>query len=413
MFFSRTPLVTVAVLAFCLSACSQNGPGTGSPELVADPELVDFGYVSALQFSEEVVIEVSNDGGVEVEMQAIRISDESDDAFNLQLVPAQLPLTLSPGASETISVYFAPPSSDMFLGWVEIVTTDSDLLIPLGGCSTGPDCVVEFEDPPGDDDDAADDDDDDSVGGTPDINVNPGSVSFGNIPQNQAAVGDVVVISNTGDGPLDVDSVTLTSSTGDESYFSVAGFSGGTLQPGGAPINLNVTFDPFNVPEGPRSAEITIESNDPDEGSITIPLSATVTEDCVGCPPILDITGAVPLDLLIAQITYVQVGTGTATVEIANIGEGSLQVDPLTEGGTMCPDFGPISYVSGAPSALSPGDSATLTFSVGQAGLDVINLGSGDSFTIGTMAPPANPLEVLDSEIFTWGMDNCGFSLPF
>jgi len=294
----------------------------------------------------------------------------------------------------------------MFLGWIEVVTDEDTLCIPLGGCSTGSDCVVEFEDPPGDDDDDDDaTDDDDDVSGTPDINFNPGSINFGSVPQNQAAIGDVVTISNTGDGPLDIDSVTLSSSTGHESYFGVAGFSSGTLQAGGAPINLNVTFDPYGAPEGPMSAEVTVISNDPDEGNISIPLSATVTEDCVGCPPILDVAGGVSLDLLLAQITYVQVGTGTATVDISNIGEGPLQVDPISEGGSMCPDFGPISYVSGAPSSLSPGESATLTFSVGQTGLEVINLGSGDSFTIGTVAAD------FDS-VFNWGIENCGFSLP-
>jgi hypothetical protein len=293
----------------------------------------------------------------------------------------------------------------MFLGWVEVTTDDDTILVALGGCSTGPDCVVEFEDPPGDDDDDASDDDDDDTTGTPDINFNPGSVNFGSVPQNQAAIGDVVIISNTGDGPLDIDSVTLSSSTGHEAYFGVAGFSGGTLQPSGAPINLNVTFDPYGAPEGSMSAEITVVSNDPDEGSVTIPLSVTVTEDCVGCPAILQVGGSVALDLVLAQITYVQVGTGTATVDISNVGEGALQVDPITEGGTMCPDFAAISYVSGAPSSLAPGESATLTLSVGQAGIDVINLGSGDTFTVGTLAADVD-------SVLNLGLANCGLGFP-
>ncbi len=70
----------------------------------------------------------------------------------------------------------------------------------------------------------------------------------------------------------------------------------------------------------------------------------------------------------------------------------------------MCPDFGPISYVSGAPSSLAPAESATLTFSVGQEGLEVINLGGGASFTVGTVAAD------FDS-VFNWGIENCGFSL--
>jgi hypothetical protein len=381
--------------------CGDESP-LADPELQADPSQVDFGYVSALQFSEEVGVTLTNVGDGDLLVQAIRISENSDNAFGLQLVPAQLPLHLGSGASELISVYFAPPSSDMFLGWVEILTGEDDLLVPLGGCSTGSDCVVEFKDPPGDDDDDDDDatDDDDDTLGTPDINFNPGSINFGSIPQNQMAIGDVITISNTGDGPLDIDSVTLSSSTGDEAYFAVAGFSSGTLQPGGAPINLNVTFDPYGAPEGSMSAEVTVLSNDPDEGSITIPLSATVTEDCVGCPAILQVAGSVALDLLVAQITYVQIGTGTATVDIANVGTGVLQVEPITEGGAMCPDFAPISYVSGAPSSLAPGESATLAFSVGQEGLDLINLGSGDSFTIGTLAAD------FDS-VFNWSLANC------
>jgi len=404
MLRSHSALVVSVLFTLSLAACGEGIGPQQTSDLIADPSLVDFGYVSALQFSEEVVITLTNEGGQDVEIEAIRISEDGSEAFNLQLVPAQLPLRMSPNATESISIYFAPPSSAMFLGWVEVTTDDDTILVALGGCSTGPDCVVEFEDPPGDDDDDASDDDD-ATTGTPDINFNPGAVNFGNIPQNQAAVGDVVTVSNTGDGPLDIESVTLSSSTGDDAYFSVAGFSSGTLQPNGAPINLNVTFDPYGAPEGTMNAEITVVSNDPDEGNVTIPLSVTVTEDCVGCPAILQVAGSVPLDLLLAQITYVQVGTGTATVDISNIGEGALQVDPITEGGTMCPDFAPISYVSGAPSSLAPGESATLTFSVGQAGLDVINLGSGDTFTVGTLAAD------FDS-VFNWGIENCSFALP-
>ncbi len=383
--------LVLAALTLALTGCPTGRQGGGDHPLSADPEQVDFGYVAALQFSAEVSVVLTNEGSTSLTIEASpRISDDSDDAFALQLLPPEVPFTLGAGESETISAYFAPPGDGTYLGWIEVHTSaDSDgpVLIPVGGCSTNPDCTVEFVDPPGDDDDdddATDDDDDatdddDDATGDPVLDIDPVAVDFGDVAQNQAPIGDVIQINNGGGGTLQVSSVSL---TGDPE-FEISGFSGGDIPAGGTPANLNVTFDPYGSAEGPKTGTVTIESND---GDVSVSLSANVTEDCGACLPELEVQGGQLLNVFLGEILYVQVSTGTASVQISNIGFGDLSVEPITEGGEICTDNPAISTIS-APSTLAPGESDIMEFSVGQEGLEVINMNGTYAFTIGTLAP--------------------------
>ena len=415
---SRSKLVTFiavpALVAFLVGCPVDRGSGGGT-SLTASPEQVDFGYVPELQFSDAVTVSLTNIGDSSVEVgHPSWHGDVTPEAFQFQLVPPSDPFTLGPDDSEDFSVFFSPPSAGQFVAWVEVKADGDDeaLLIGVGGCSTDPDCVVDFGDPPGDDDDdAADDDDgapddddgapDDDDGGTdPDIDVET-AINFGDVAANQSAIGDVLQISNVGSADLDVSSLDL--SGADSSYFSVTGWNGGTIAPGGAPVNLNVSFDPYNAPIGPKTATLTIESNDPDESTVDVSLSANVVEDCLGCPSELEIVGAEIVDLFIAQIYYLQVSTGTVEVTIMNTGTGTLNVEPVTTGGQYCTDNPAIELISG-PSTVNAGDSATQTWSIGQAGLEVINFGGTYAFTMGTYAGS----EIL-TEVMAGTITNCSF----
>ncbi len=422
-FSVRRPLLKLLALALpalllVASACSDGrSSGTiGDSDLVAEPGTIDFGYTAPNDFSGNETVELTNSGSSTVTITDIRSSEQ---AFSLYQVPAAYPVSLSGGQSEVISVYFSPTTTGNFLGTIEVTVDGSEapLLVVLGGCSTSTDCVVDWTDldlPEGDDDDApvGDDDDDDPVdpsGG--DIEVNPGSVSFGAVAQNQAPIGDVIMLSNVGEGPLVVTDIAV--SGADAPLFTIGGYAGGTVQPNAAPINLTISFDPGSSAEGVKSATLTILSNDEDEGTLTIPLTAEITADCGACTPEWSIVGAssmldLGLDLgsLLGPLggsaggggsgipgmegpLYLQVSPGTVDVTIQNTGSGVGELNNVTEGGTlmMLPvaDSPQVTYLGGAPLTLAAGETGVIQFEVSGTGMcEMINLDNALSFIMGT-----------------------------
>lgn len=384
-------------------ACVNGGPGDeGDDTFHADPELVDFGFVDADASSQPVEIQLVNDTSNNIEISAITISESGDEGFALWSTPPFTdgePVEVVVGDDIAISAFFAPTTVGVFHSAIEITSNadgDETLVIEMGGCSTGPACTSDVGDD--DDDDSSPGDDDDSVGddddtGAGDITVAPMTWNFGNVAENQSPVGKVFVIDNAGAEPLTVDAVSIAGA--DAGLFTAGGFNGGTIQASGAPINLQVQFDPAGASLGAKSAEIVIESDDPDEGTLHIPLSATVSEDCGSCTPVLTIVGAIDntgVEAFYPGFQYLQVTTGQVDVEVQNSGSGTLGVTQVTEGGSVAPDNPAFQYVGGAPLSLEAGQSGELQFTVGQAGCEVINFDGVYAFTMGTLPPTLNDL---------------------
>ena len=413
MLHARLPSLTNLALGFTLClvlpACDDgSGGGGGDFPLLADPESVDFGYVDPLAISGAREIVLSNSGDTNVLVESIRLENSPDTPFSLIQVPAQLPVTVQSGATETISVNFAPIAADIY-GDSILITTDADadgpMSIHVGGCSTEPGCeglVADDDDAVDDDDDAVDDDDDavddddDASPGDGDIEVSETEVDFGTVAQNQTPINEQIRLSNVGSGPLTISSVAITGNQG----FVVQGYESGTLQPNSAEVNLQVSFDPAGANLGQLNDELVIESNDADEGTLVIPLSVYVDEDCGDCVGVLDVQGAVPLSVILADILYVQISTGNPVVTVQNVGTGPLPFGSITEGGTICAEQPGLNYVSGAPTVLNPGETADLTFTASADSVEVINIGGTYAFTVGTV--PAT----VDA-ITAWATSNC------
>ena len=395
----RSP--ALLLLATTLFAGCYVGPGNDPSDssFHADPDTIDFGYVAATEFSEFREIELVNNTTVDVSIEAIRLSEDSDNAFTLGTIPATMPSTVNAGDTEVIGVAFAPPTSGEFLGTIEVLTdhsTDDLILIALGGCSTDADCTVEVgddDDATGDDDDDDDtgDDDDSTTSGDGDISISPVSIDFGDVPQNQNPPGDVVQISNTGGGPLVVSSIDITG--GDAALFIAGGYAGGTLQPGGAPANLNVTFNAAGAALGPKSATLVITSDDADEGTTNIALTANVTEPCNGGAELNVVGGTATANPLGSppNLIYIALAMGAQTdVTIENAGCDVLTVTAIADdSGTIVGPNADITIASQDPLpwALAGGESSVVTFQVGTTGgCDVINVNGAYGFTVGTEA---------------------------
>ena len=398
--------------------CDGAGSGTGSEySLTVEPLSIDFGYVEPLAFSGARDVEFQNDGGSTVSVQSIILAGENADAFLISEQPASLPESLASRESLTLKISFTPPGTGIYEADLE-VTTDADdgpIIVRLGGCSTDIDCVVDLgddddsvsddddddavsddDDTVADDDDTvADDDDDDVVSDGGQVYTSPASLDMGTVAQNQNPVSDVLTLSNVGNGPLTVDSVELA----DGAWFSVQGYSGGTLQAGSAPVNLQVSFDPTGAPLGTITDELVIESDSETDSTLSVPITVTVDETCPPpCAGQLFVQGAVTVDVVLAQVEYVEVGPGSPTVTIENIGSGPLTLGAITEGGTFCPDQPDAAYVAGAPTQLQAGETADLEMSITGTTTEVINFGGVYAFTFGT---------VPEADLLTWGFENC------
>ena len=394
----RIAPVLLTLGAAAIAACYVGPDPQGTDSFHADPDAVNFGYVEPEDFSPFETVSLINGSNRDVEIQGIRLSDDSDTVFTLNEVPAQLPMTLGAGAAEDISVGFAPNVSGEFQGTIEVTTDGDTVTVALGGCSSDPDCTVavgdDDDDDTGDDDDTVGDDDDDDDDGAEDqdISVDPSSVNFGDVPQNQASAGDVVTISNVGGAPLLVNSVEVTGA--DASLFGVGGFSGGTLQPGGAPANLNISFNAAAATVGPKSANLVITSDDPDEPTVNIPMSANVVEPCIGGAQ-LEVVGASETPNPLGSpptLYYVLLTPNVSTdVTLSNSGCDALGISAIADdSGTIVGPNADITITGQSPAlpwTLGPGETGTVTFQTGSVGgCDVVNVNGAYGFTVGTEA---------------------------
>jgi PGF-pre-PGF domain-containing protein len=133
----------------------------------------------------------------------------------------------------------------------------------------------------------------------PSINVDPGQVDFGEVDTN-TTVTESVTVTNDGSDTLDISSVEI--SGADANVFTIVSNGTDTLEPG-ENTTIEVEFAPTTA--GNFSAQLDIESNDPEAGTVSVPLSGTAespTEPSTPIPepPVLII--AIVIILILAGI---------------------------------------------------------------------------------------------------------------
>lgn len=176
----------------------------------------------------------------------------------------------------------------------------------------------------------------------PDISVSPTALSFGDV-----AVGStgqrVVTVQNEGDADLTVSSVSI---DGGDAFTVGGGADGFTLAPGGE-RRLTVSFSPTAT--GEQGATLTVQSDDADEGSVTVQLTG------IGTAPPAPQAAVSPSSVAFGEVT---VGASeTATVTVTNDGDAALDISGVTVQGS-----GTFSVSDGGGAAtLSPGASRAIT----------------------------------------------------
>ncbi len=127
----------------------------------------------------------------------------------------------------------------------------------------------------------------------------------------------------------------------------------------GGSAAVDVLVDAKNLSAGEHEASLCLQSNDPDNGLMVIPVVVDVSEEPLE-PPVIEV------DPLALSFELLQNELGSESITIDNLGEESLQWSIDENGGCELPGWVSLSSISGS---VGGGQSATITVTADAAGL--------------------------------------------
>ncbi len=216
--------------------------GTGTaPDVDVVPNPHNYGSV-AIGTNASRTFAIRNVGNADLQVLSTSLVGGQMGEFGITLGEGSF--TVVPGASHNLDVSFTPASLGPKTTMLHLTSTDPDEN-PVDVALTGTGVTL-----------------------VPDIAVTPTPYDYGAWTIGTGVTRGFTV-SNTGTGSLVVGASTLTG--GDAGAFAfVSGQAGFTIAPGGSHL-IEVRFSPPT--QGPKSAILTIPSDDPDENPLLIPLA--------------------------------------------------------------------------------------------------------------------------------------------
>jgi hypothetical protein len=219
------------------------GTGIMPPDIDVTPLQNDFGEV-VIGMMKSRTLAIRNSGGANLQVTAATLTGENAAEFGIAQGAA--PFTVAAGTMHNLVVHLAPSTEGLKTAVLRLATDDPDegmVDVSLSGSATA---LV------------------------PDIAVLPESHDYGSLTVGTAVIQSFIV-NNTGTKNLVVGSSTL--SGPDAQSFAVVNTQAGfTLAPGTSRV-IDIRFSP--VTAGPKSATLTIASDDPDENPVVIPVRGT------------------------------------------------------------------------------------------------------------------------------------------
>lgn len=144
-----------------------------------------------------------------------------------------------------------------------------------------------------------------------DINVTPVQVAFGDVRRNTSSSASQIMVRNNGGQAMTITSATVTAG------FTITSGPASTTVGAGGQQPYGIVCQPTGL--GPMSGSFRVISNDPDNGTVTIPLS------CRGIDSNLDISPSP------AQIPITRVGEPqNSTIQLINSGAASMMITSVT-----------------------------------------------------------------------------------
>jgi hypothetical protein len=220
-----------------------SGTGIMPPDIDVTPLQNDFGEV-VIGMMKLRTLAIRNSGGANLQVTTATLTGANAAEFGIAQGAA--PFTVAAGMTHNLVVHLAPSTEGLKTAVLRLATDDPDegiVDVLLNGSGTA---LVA------------------------DIAILPESHDYGS-----RAVGTTTtqsfIVSNSGTKNLIVGSLTLSGSDA-QSFAVVSGQAGFTIAPG-ASRPLEIRFSP--VTPGPKSATLTIPSDDPDESALVISLRGT------------------------------------------------------------------------------------------------------------------------------------------
>jgi len=293
---------TAVLLALCGLALLASSCGGGEPTLGSDPNRVDFGDQEIGKRSAAQTVEIANDGRDDVTVERIAFEGPNNHQFVLSdASDCREGVELEEDESCRLAVQFAPSGlGDRSATLViEYESEESPLEVELQGTGAGEPAV--------------------SLGTN---RMQMGSVLVGKGPRTQQTT-----LTNTGNAPLELDSIAVEGDTGDFELGSATTCSAGTPLPAGGSCVIAVAFSPTET--GSRSAAVVAEHNASGSPSrIELTGTGTANANAKVEPSSLDF-GAVD----------VGAASGAKSVKLSNTGGAPLTVTGIGIGGTNAGDF--------------------------------------------------------------------------
>lgn len=272
------------------------GTGEGQPDISVNRNTLSFGDVK-VGATRRLDLIVTNTGLADLTVTSAAVT--GIDAALFQVVPGLVPFTITPLLRDTIRVDFTPSSGGDKSGFLTVNSDDPDentLLITLTG-----------------------------RGVRPDISVDPTIFDYGSVAVGSNSTTSLT-ITNTGTGSLVIQNVTIEGVNLDQ-FAITSGGGAAVINPGNS-RNVNVRFTPTSL--GSKSVRISIQSDDPDENPLIIPLSGTG----IGLPDISVSRTTVGFGNVPVETTAVQ------EVIVTNLGLADLIVSTATFTGPHADQFG-------------------------------------------------------------------------
>ena len=300
----------------------------------------DFGSVAVGGAPITHTFTISNSGGADLNLTSTpAVTLTNGTYFSVSTQP--ISSTIAPGNTATFAITFDPVVAGTFTDTVTIANNDTDEN-PYTFAISGMGIV------------------------TPEITVAPMSLTFGSQDVDAGAtISQMVVITNDGTADLNISSVSLTG--GDASQFVIESDSGETTLTPGSSRTAQVSFDPSTT--GSKSANLSIVSDDSDEGTVDVALGGTGTTVTIFYTylPVV-ITPSYPdlvVELLMVTGNNVQVvikNQGTAVVNDAFWVDVYINPDSAPTGVNQTwVTNGGEGLVWGVTVSLNPGETITLT----------------------------------------------------
>jgi hypothetical protein len=298
------------------------GVGQG-PEAAIAPDRVGFGRVLVNTQATPRTVTIFNTGVAPLSVTGVTVTGADASAFPLSGLPT-FPATIPAGETRTFTVGFNPTQRKGYSARIEVAHNGTgELRLPLNGQG-----VLANE-----------------GGGAPprpEANLSPNLVGFGDVPLGTATSPRTVMIYNTGDAPLIVNTVGVDGPAAAE--YTLAPLTlPATVAPGTA-LSVQVRFAPTAVGQRPASLMVT----DNAQGG-----ERRVTLRGVGQGPEASVT---PDRLNFGQLP-VQTSLSRTAV-ITNSGLAPLHMTSVTISGAGAGDY---QVTPAGTSTVAPGETLTLT----------------------------------------------------